>query len=146
MEVKIKLLNRFAKLPEYKTDGSAAMDLSYASETPLTVCPGERILVPTGIAISLPSSGYAALVCARSGLSSKYGITLSNGIGVIDSDYLGEIKVAVINLGSSDYTIKPGERIAQLMFVPVERAAISVADSLDETERGTGGFGSTGKD
>ncbi|MBP5236676.1 MAG: dUTP diphosphatase [Clostridia bacterium] len=146
MEVKIKLLNRFAKLPEYKTDGSAAMDLSYASETPLTVCPGERILVPTGIAISIPSSGYAALVCARSGLSSKYGITLSNGIGVIDSDYRGEIKVAVINLGSSDYTIEPGERIAQLMFVPVERAAISVTDSLDETQRGAGGFGSTGKD
>ncbi|MBO4220048.1 MAG: dUTP diphosphatase [Clostridia bacterium] len=146
MEVKIKLLNKNAKLPVYKTDGSAAMDLSYASEIPLTVRPGERVLVPTGIAISLPSAGYAALVCARSGLSSKHGITLSNGIGVIDSDYRGEIKVAVINLGSDDYTIDPGERIAQLMFVPIEQAAISVTDSLDETERGTGGFGSTGKD
>ena len=137
INVKIKTLRPGAQIPAYATDGSAALDLRYAADEPMTIAPGERKLVPTGIAI-------AAIVCARSGLASKKGLALSNGIGVVDSDYRGEIMAAMINLSGEAYTIEPGERVAQLMFVPVFHASLIPSDSLDETERGNGGFGSTG--
>lgn len=144
INVKIKLLREGAALPGYATSGSAAFDLRYCGVEPLTIAPGARMLVPTGIAIAPETSGVAALLCARSGLASKRGLTLSNGIGVIDSDYRGEISAAMINLGSEPVIIEPGERIAQLMFVPVLQARLIQCDALDETVRGEGGFGSTG--
>ena len=145
LDVKIKLMRENAALPEYKTEGAAALDLCSCADAPVTIRPGERILIPTGIAISISSPYYVALLCARSGLAAKSGIALANGIGVIDSDYRGEIFAAMINNSSTEYTVQPGERIAQLMFMPIERAAFTVTDCLDETERGVGGFGSTGK-
>ena len=145
LDVKIKLMRENAVLPEYKTEGAAALDLTSCADAPVTIRPGERILIPTGIAISISSPYYVALLCARSGLASKAGIALANGVGVIDSDYRGEIFAAMINNSDAEYTIQPGERIAQLMFMPIERAAFTLTDCLDETERGAGGFGSTGK-
>lgn len=145
MQVTFKLTRPEAKVPAYATGGSAAADLCAALEQAVTLEPGQRAMVPTGIAIQLPDAGYVALVCARSGLAVKHGLTLSNGVGVIDSDYRGEIQVGLVNLGQNTYTIEPGERIAQLMIMPVVQAAFVQAESLDETERGTGGFGSTGR-
>lgn len=144
INVKIKTLRPGAQIPAYATDGSAALDLRYAADEPMTIAPCERKLVPTGIAIAPETKNVAAIVCARSGLAAKKGLALSNGIGVVDSDYRGEIMAAMINLGSEAYTIEPGERVAQLMFVPVFHANLIPSDSLDETERGNGGFGSTG--
>jgi dUTP pyrophosphatase len=144
INVKIKILRDRVSLPSYATSGSAALDLCSASDLPITLSPGERTLIPTGIAISPETSDVVALLCARSGLSSKHGITLTNGIGVIDSDYRGEISVAMINLGTEPYTILPGDRIAQFMFVPVMHANLILSESLSSTERGSGGFGSTG--
>lgn len=134
-----------AKPPEYATPGSAAADLCAVLDEPLTLKPMQRALVPTGLAIALPDAGYVALVCARSGLAIKGGLTLSNGLGVIDSDYRGEIGVGLVNLGETAYTIQPGERIAQLMVVPVALARFVQAETLNDTQRGQGGFGSTGK-
>lgn len=132
-------------MPRYATSGSAAADLCAAIEQPLTLEPGARALVPTGVAIQLPGPEAVALICARSGLAVKNGLTLSNGVGVIDSDYRGELQVGLVNLSQSSYTIQPGERIAQLMVMPVVQASFVQAESLDETQRGTGGFGSTGR-
>ena len=144
-KVKIKYISDLAKKPFYATDGSAGMDLSAAIEKPLLLKKGERVLVPTGIAIALPDSESVAYIYARSGLSIKHGICLANSVGVIDSDYRGEIRVGLINLGNSDYTIEPGERIAQMVFAPVLRAQLVESESLEDTERGAGGFGSTGR-
>lgn len=144
MEVKIKKLKENASVPAYQTEGSACCDLTSAEEGPLTLAPGERALVSTGIAMDFGSPGWVALIFARSGLASKKGLTLSNAVGVIDSDYRGEIRVAVINLGSEPVTIEPGERIAQMGFFPVGRAEFRLADELGDTERGAGGFGHTG--
>lgn len=144
INVKIQIMRDGVQLPSYATNGSAAFDLCCASDKPITIPPGGRTLVPTGIAISPETTGVAALLCARSGLASKHGIALSNGIGVIDSDYRGEISVAMVNISASSYTILPNDRIAQLMFVPVLHANLIPADSLDPTARGSGGFGSTG--
>lgn len=145
INVKIKLLREGVTLPEYATDGSAAVDLRCAAKSDITISPGERKLIPTGIAIAPETSGVVAILAARSGLSIKHGITATNGIGVIDSDYRGEICVSLINVSDTPYTITVGERVAQLMFMPVFAANLIVADELDSTERGTGGFGSTGK-
>ncbi|MGN0983843.1 MAG: dUTP diphosphatase, partial [Gemmiger sp.] len=112
---------------------------------PLTLAPLERAMVPTGLAIELPGADCVALVYARSGLAIKRGVTLSNCVGVIDSDYRGEIKVGLINQSDEAYTIQPGERIAQLCIAPVWQAAFQPAETLSDTERGSGGFGSTGK-
>lgn len=144
IDVKIKILSEFAKMPEYATDGSLGMDLSAAIEVPVTIKAGERELIPLGFAIKIPE-GYGAFVFPRSGLSFKQGITMCNSVGVIDTDYTGEVKVAAINVSKEDYTINPGDRIAQLVFLPVEKAKLIEADSLESTERGAGGFGSTGK-
>ena len=145
MELNIKLLSPKAVLPKYATPGSAAMDLTACLDEPVILEPGQRVLLPTGIAIALPSAEYVALVFARSSLGAKYGISLSNGVGVIDSDYRGEIKVGLTNHSAEPYTIQPGDRVAQLAVIPVVQAHIHCVAELDETDRGTGGFGSTGK-
>lgn len=145
MEVKYIKLSENAVSPRYATAGAAAADLSACIPEPLTIAPGQRMLVPTGLAIQLPDNSCVALVYARSGLSIKHGLCMANGVGVIDSDYRGELKVPMVNLGSEAYTIQPGERVAQLCIAPVYVAAFTQTDSLDDTDRGTGGFGSTGK-
>lgn len=143
--VRITLLRENAALPRYATEGAAACDLTAAIDAPLVIPRGESRPIPTGIAISMEEDGIVAIVCARSGLAFRHGLSLVNGIGVIDRDYRGEIAVGIRNDGPADYTVTPGERIAQLMFMPYRTAAFTVVDSLDETARGTGGFGSTGK-
>ena len=143
-DIKIKLLCPNASPPAYATAGSAGMDLSAAVEAPLTIPAGEWRLVPCGVAVQIPP-GFGGFVFARSGLAVKKGITLCNGVGVIDNDYTGEIKIAVINLSDQDYTINPGDRIAQLVILPVETADFVVVDDLSTTRRGSKGFGSTGK-
>ena len=145
MNVKLKL-TRGMSAPEYATPGSAAVDLRAALEENevVTLAPGGRALIPTGLAISPESSGYVAIIAARSGLGIKKGVSLSNGIGVIDSDYRGEICVGLINHGEEPFEVCRGDRIAQMMFMPVETANFIIADTLDETERGEGGFGHTG--
>ena len=132
-------------LPHPATAGAAGADLCANIDTALTIQPMGRAVVPTGIAIELPDAGYGAFVFARSGLGIKHGLTLSNGVGVIDSDYRGEICVGLVNLSNTAYTIQPGERIAQLCILPVMQFLPVETDTLSETERGTGGFGSTGR-
>ncbi len=144
INVKIKL-TRGAVCPEYATPGSAAVDLRAMTDEPYELQPGERHSFPTGVAISPETTGVVAIVAARSGLGIKHGISLSNGIGVIDSDYRGEISVGLINTSDKPYTVAPNDRIAQLMFVPVYAVSFTEYDDLDKTERGEGGFGSTGK-
>lgn len=145
-DIKIKFLetNREKVLPFYATPGSAGMDLTACIAEDVTLEPLERKIIPTGIAIQLPSADFAAFVFARSGLASKKGITLPNCVGVIDSDYTGELMVSLINLSRESYTIKNGERIAQLVVMEVAKANFSVVERLGETQRGDGGFGSTG--
>ena len=149
MKLKIKAVSdkigKDIPYPFYATAGAAAMDLCACVDAPVEVAPRALVSIPTGIAIALPSAEYVALVFARSGLGIKHGIALSNGVGVIDSDYRGELKVPMVNLGAEAYTIQPGERVAQLCIAPVYTAAFVQADALDETARGEGGFGSTGK-
>lgn len=142
--LKIKKVNENAVIPHRATEGSAGLDLCACIDEPLTLGGGETALIPTGLAIALPSTQYGAFIFARSGLSIKHGIGLLNAVGVIDSDYRGEIKVGVINQVKEPYTIQPGERIAQLVVMPVSTMPVEEAESLDETERGSGGFGSTG--
>lgn len=142
--LKIQKKNPKAILPKRATEGSAGMDLYACMEEEITLRPGELAVIPTGIAIGLPGPDYAALVFARSGLGVKHGISLSNGVGVIDSDYRGEIQVGLCNLGNQPYTIRPEERIAQLVVTPVCLLPIEDVEVLDETGRGEGGFGSTG--
>ncbi|MGB6240975.1 MAG: dUTP diphosphatase [Castellaniella sp.] len=133
-------------LPDYATGGSAAMDLRACLDAPQTLLPGARLPVPTGLALNMMDPGLVAIVASRSGLSLKHGIRVAQGIGVIDADYHGEIKVLLTNDSDQPYTIQPGERIAQLMFQPVVQVGLRMTDSFDtETERGTGGFGSTGQ-
>ena len=131
-------------LPYYATPGSAAMDLHACLDGPVVIPAGGRFVIPTGIAIALPSPDYVALVFARSGLGIKHGVAPANCVGVIDSDYRGEVMVGLQNSGSSDFTVQPVDRIAQLMVTPVVQATIQMVDELDETQRGAGGFGSTG--
>ena len=143
--VKYKVLDARAKVPAYATPGAAAADLCAVLDAPLTVAPMQRVLVPTGLAIELPGAHSVALVYARSGLSIKHGLCMANGVGVVDSDYRGELKVPMVNLGAEAYTIQPGERVAQLCIAPVYTAAFVPAEELGDTQRGVGGFGSTGK-
>lgn len=147
METKlyVKRLDPRAQVPAYQTPGSAAMDLAAVLDRPLTIAPDERVFVPTGLSIALPDGGWAALVLPRSGLSIKHGITLANSVGLIDSDYRGELRVGLVNASNEPYTIQPGDRVAQLMVVPVGRAQAEERQELPETRRGTGGFGSTGR-
>ncbi len=142
MKVKIIKNNPF-NVPAYETKGSAGVDLQAYIENPIVLKPLERALVPTGLFIELPE-GYEAQVRARSGLAIKYGISLVNGIGTIDSDYRGEIKVILINLGDKEFVINSGDRIAQMVFIKHEQAQFELVEELNETERGEGGFGHTG--
>ena len=143
-EVKIKKLRAGAVIPEYATAGSAALDLRCAAEEAIIIPAHSRAAIPTGIAIAPSDSSVVAIVCARSGLATKHGIALANGVGVIDSDYRGEILVSMINNSDADFRIEPGNRVAQLMFMPVLTAKLIECEKLDSTERGAGGFGSTG--
>lgn len=143
--VKYKLLDPRAKAPAYATAGAAAADLCALLDEPLTLAPGQRAMIPTGLAIELPDAQCVALLYARSGLAIKHGLTMANGVGVIDSDYRGELRVPMVNLGTEPYTVAPGERIAQLCIAPVWQAAFVQANDLSDTDRGAGGFGSTGK-
>ncbi len=136
-------LSENASMPQYATDDSAGADLFAALEEAVVLQPLSRALIPTGIRIALPP-GYEAQVRPRSGLALRYGITCLNAPGTIDSDYRGEIKVLLINLGDSSFTVENGDRIAQLVVAPVARAHFCVSERLDETSRGAGGFGSTG--
>ena len=146
MEIlKIKILKENISLPEYATEGSAGMDLCAAIDVALDIAPGETVRVPTGIAIALSDPLHVALICARSGLSIRHGIALANGVGVIDSDYRGEIQVGLHNHSDKVYTIEPNERIAQMLIMPVCKPTLEVCDTLDDTARGSGGFGSTGR-
>lgn len=132
-------------IPRYATPGAAGADLYACLDQDLVIEPGERKAVPTGIAIELPDNNVVALVFARSGLSSQKGLALSNGVGVIDSDYRGEIKVLMVNLGQEKVVIQNGDRIAQLLFMNVYQALFTEVEELSATFRGEGGFGSTGK-
>ena len=143
MDITIKLLNEKASLPEYQTTGSAAADVAACLDAPITIEPGARHVVPTGFAMQLPK-GYEVQLRARSGLSSKYGIALANGIGTIDADYRGEIGVILINHGQEPFLVEHGMRIAQLVVGRVEQASWRQVEELEETERGAGGYGSTG--
>lgn len=145
MELLIQKLDERAQLPVRSTPGSAGADLHALLDEPLTIPAGGRAAVPTGIAIGLPSPETVGLVFARSGLAVKHGLTLSNGVGVIDSDYRGEIRVGLVNLSDQPYTIQPGERIAQLVVAPVCLPVLREVDRLEDTQRGAGGFGSTGR-
>ena len=147
MELSVQiLLSRGMTMPAYATDGSAALDLRAAvdEDAPVTIAPGARALIPTGIAIAPETRDVVAVVAARSGLAIKKGICLSNGIGVIDADYRGEICVGLYNTSDEPFTVVRGDRIAQMMFLPVYAAKLVEASALSETERGAGGFGSTG--
>ncbi len=145
IQVKIRqLAHGTNKIPFYATDGSAGMDLSAALEKPETIEPGGKFTVPTGIALKIPEKHIVGLVFPRSGLAARQGLTLANSVGVIDSDYIGEILCPMVNLGPASVTIQPGDRIAQIIFMPLYRVKFVPVDELDHTERGDGGFGSTG--
>jgi dUTP pyrophosphatase len=133
------------QLPQYATPGSAGLDLRACVEAPMVLKPGETTLVPSGIAIHIDDPGYAAIVLPRSGLGHKHGIVLGNLVGLIDSDYQGQIFVSVWNRGHADFVIQPLERIAQLIVVPVLQVEFNIVESFTESSRGAGGFGSTGK-
>ncbi len=149
MLVKIKLLDhrlgRDIPLPSYATGGSAGMDLAAALTEPLMVEPGEVKLIPTGVAIYLEDQGYAAMILPRSGLGHKHGIVLGNLVGLLDADYQGEIKISCWNRGNENFVVKPGERIAQMVIVPIVQAQWQVVDDFVVSERGEGGFGHTGR-
>lgn len=146
IQVKIldqRINNEFA-LPEYSTPGSAGMDLRACLDGSLSIAPGETVLIPTGISIYIGDENLAATILPRSGLGHKHGIVLGNLVGLIDSDYQGPLMISVWNRGDKEFTIQPGDRIAQLVFVPVVQVAFDVVDEFHSTERGDGGFGSSG--
>ena len=147
MELQIMPVTREGKtppLPQYQTEDAAAMDLAaFLPEGEVTLQPGEWKLIPTGLCMAIPK-GYGGFLMARSGLAAKYGIGLTNGVGLIDADYRGEVTVNLLNRGREPFTVRDGERIAQLVLLATPRVTVCSAESLDETARGTGGFGSTG--
>lgn len=144
MSVIVKIKSEGAPLPQYETEGSAGMDLKAYISEPIVLGPGERLLVPTGLYIELPK-GMEAQVRARSGLAIKYGIGLVNGVGTIDSDYRGELKIPLINWGKEDFEINKGDRIAQMIVCRYEKISWENVDELCGSKRGEGGFGHTGK-
>jgi len=147
--IKVKILDaRIGSeypLPEYATAGSAGLDLRACLVEPQTLKPGDALLVPSGIAIHIGDCRYAAMLLPRSGLGHKHGIVLGNLVGLIDSDYQGEVMVSCWNRGSSGFTIQPGERIAQMVIVPVVQAKFEIVAEFDQSARGTGGFGHSGR-
>ena len=149
LDVELKILDArlgdSIPLPAYATDGAAAMDLRAAPEGALTIEPGASVLIPTGLAIHINDPGWCALILPRSGLGHKHGIVLGNLVGLIDSDYQGELMISTWNRGQTTFTIEPMERLAQLVIVPVVQAEFNIVDDFEESTRGAGGFGSTGK-
>ena len=145
MEVKIKKLNEKATIPTYGTDSSAGADLYAMIDSTLSINPNETVVIPTGIAMAIPEN-YVGLIYARSSLGTKKGLAPANKVGVIDSDYRGEIKVVLYNHSSKTQTIEPNERIAQMVITPFVKGNFIETNELDETTRGTGGFGSTNKE
>ncbi len=143
--IKIKKLRDNAVVPKRATPGSAGADLYACIDEPVTIAPGALVKVPTGIAIEVPSPQFGAFLFARSGLGVKHGICLSNGVGVVDSDYRGEICVGLCNVSDKPYTVQPLERVAQMVIMPVCCAEFVQSDDLSQTDRGEGGFGSSGK-
>lgn len=141
--LRIKRLSGLATIPEYQTRHAAGMDLHAAIDSPIVLEAGAILLVPCGFAVAFPP-GFELQVRPRSGLATKHGISMPNAPGTVDADYRGEMKVPLVNLGKADFTIEPGMRIAQMVLAPVARAAIEEVETLDETARGAGGFGSTG--
>lgn len=141
MKIKVKMMS--GVLPVYETEGAAGMDIRAYLDEPVDIMPGKRALVPTGLFLEIPT-GYEVQIRARSGLAVKYGIGLTNGIGTIDSDYRGEIKVSLINWGEEKFTVNNGDRIAQMVVCRYEKAELQEATQLSQTERGAGGFGHTG--
>ena len=144
MKLKYKLLSSTAVAPKRATIGSAGFDLSADIEQDIEINPGECKLITTGIAIALENENCAALIYPRSGLSSKHGITLANNVGVIDSDYRGEIKIPLVNRSNASFTITPGMRIAQMIITPIFLPEMTEVENLPESQRGSSGFGSTG--
>jgi dUTP pyrophosphatase len=145
--IDVKILDPRIKeaLPQYATPGAAGLDLRAALDAPLTLQPGDTQLIPTGMAIHLADPGYAAIILPRSGLGHKHGIVLGNLVGLIDSDYQGQLFVSTWNRGKESFTIQPLDRIAQLVIVPVLQVSFNIVDEFASSERGAGGFGSTGK-
>lgn len=143
--LKVKKLRPDARLPKRATEGSAGMDLYACIDSPVEILPHQRALIPTGLSIALESPRYAAFIYARSGLAIKKGIAPANCVGVVDSDYRGEVCVGLLNSSEKAFTVEPFERIAQMVIAPVELPEIEEVDDLDVTERGEGGFGSTGR-
>lgn len=137
-------IGRAIPLPYYATEGAAAVDLHACLDAPETIAPGDRALIPTGLAFAIPA-GHVGLVAIRSSMGIRRGITLANGVGVIDSDYRGQVHVGLLNTSGAPYTVNPGDRVAQLMVVPVAAPEIELVEALPETERGAGGIGSTGR-
>lgn len=145
IDVKILDLRMKDQLPGYATNGSAGLDLRACLDAPLTIKPGETHLIPTGLAIHIADPGYAALILPRSGLGHRHGIVLGNLVGLIDSDYQGQIMVSTWNRSQTAFTLNPMERLAQLVIVPVLQVGFNIVDDFDASDRGAGGFGSTGK-
>ena len=147
MKLDLKILDARMRdqLPAYATTGSAGLDLRACLDEPLTLQPGETALVPTGLAIHVGDAGYAALILPRSGLGHKHGIVLGNLVGLIDSDYQGQLMISTWNRGQTAFTLNPMERLAQLVIVPVVQAKFNIVDDFEQSDRGAGGFGSTGK-
>lgn len=147
MQVDVKILDPRVKekMPAYATAGSAGLDLRAMLDEPLTLAPGETKLIKTGLAVHLADPGYAALILPRSGLGHKHGIVLGNLVGLIDSDYQGELMVSTWNRGKDSFTIEPMERIAQLVIVPVVQMQMNIVEDFQASDRGAGGFGSTGQ-
>ena len=144
MKLRVSRLNKEARLPCYMSEAAAGLDLSACIPAPITLQPAHRVLVPTGLSIQLPA-GHEGQVRPRSGLAVKHGITLLNTPGTIDEDYRGEVRVLLVNLGQEPFTVEPGMRIAQLVVAPVTRVEVEEVEVLEQSERGAGGFGSTGK-
>lgn len=146
-KIDVKILDPRMKdqLPAYATPGSAGLDLRACLDAPLDIAPGETHLIPTGLAIHLADPGYAAMILPRSGLGHKHGIVLGNLVGLIDSDYQGQLMVSTWNRGTTSFTLNPMERLAQLVIVPVVQVNFNIVDAFDTSDRGAGGFGSTGK-
>lgn len=147
MKIELKILDERMReqLPAYATTGSAGLDLRACLDAPITIAPTQTVLVPTGIAIHVADPGYAALILPRSGLGHKHGIVLGNLVGLIDSDYQGQLMVSTWNRGIEPFVLQPFERLAQLVVVPVVQAQFEIVDAFDSSERGGSGFGSTGR-
>lgn len=142
--LRIMRLTEHASVPAYQSEGAAGLDLHAAIESAIEIVPGAIVLIPLGFAMAIPE-GFEAQVRPRSGLASRHGVTLPNAPGTIDWDYRGEVKIPLINLGSESFRVDPGMRIAQMVVAPVSRVRVEVVDALDDTDRGEGGFGSTGR-